>query len=59
MKPCPFCGKSDRVATCGTQTECCRCEVIVSSEVWQRRPIEDQLTNTLDEAAEHGGVWPV
>lgn len=59
MKPCPFCGKSDRVGTLGAQTECARCEVIVASEVWQRRPLEDQLASTLDEAAEHGGVWPV
>lgn len=61
-RPCPFCGKTDRVHQFGRAevvTECSRCEVIVSTEIWQRRPIEDELTRTLDEAASQGAFWPV
>lgn len=58
-RPCPFCGLSDRVQQHTLVTECTRCKVIASSKIWNQRPIEDELTRTLDEAAAQGAYWPV
>ena len=65
MKPCPFCGHNELAMA--YVVYCYNCHAYgpprqtqnEAIEAWNKRPIEAELNQLLDTAAENGGVWLV
>jgi ribosomal protein L37AE/L43A len=43
LKPCPFCKSQDTEETSNGQVHCHECNARASLEMWNKRPLEDDL----------------
>ena len=43
LKPCPFCGGEAELCYSEVDTFCRKCNVMQETELWNTRPIEDEL----------------
>ena len=49
LKPCPFCGGEAELCYSEVDTFCRKCNVIQETEMWNTRPIEDELRARIAE----------
>ena len=52
LKPCPFCGGEAELCYSEVDTFCRKCNVIQETEMWNTRPIEDELRARIAELEE-------
>lgn len=57
LEACPFCGKKDLLyyRRNGSLAGCERCDVEADAEMWNQRPLEDQLKKNLL-MVQHAGI---
>ena len=49
LKPCPFCGGETELCYSEVDTFCRKCNVMQETELWNTRPIEDELNKRIAE----------
>ena len=49
FKPCPFCGSEVKEKPNGFIDWACRCNIIIHSQEWNTRPIEEQQAEQIRE----------
>ena len=49
LKPCPFCGGEAELCYSEVDTFCRKCNVMQETELWNTRPIEDELRARIAE----------
>ena len=49
LKPCPFCGGEAELCYSEVDTFCRKCNVMQETELWNTRPIEDELHSRIAE----------
>ena len=52
LRPCPFCGGEAELCYSEVDTFCRKCNVIQETEMWNTRPIEDELRARIAELEE-------
>jgi len=60
LKPCPFCGGEAELCYSEVDTFCRKCNVIQETEMWNTRPIEDELRARIAELEmniRHNALW--